>query len=294
MGRCFGGETEGEVEMAVEQMNTSYDRCIAALRERYRGRGISENARKEAAMQIKNEANTRGTASASYVLFDSRSKIADIYRSGEYNGSKYMTSEDFVRYFKSRRALSVPALEKEELPEEAELRGVARRNTGASRTGLVSGESGGKEAHLQTLISAAKEFAYKWFPVERKEGRENGSTFRFPVAAMSGIAVFAISLGLIVGGSVMMGNASGESSRLERTISKLEAQQVELQERLDVKYSIDEIEAEMKSLGMVKRQSADNEYLSGQREEQIIVYEDGESENVGLATLLAAFGIKLD
>ena len=187
----------------------------------------------------------------------------------------------------------MPQLEKEELPREAEQRGIANRS-GAPRSGLVSGESGGKEAHLQTLISTLKEFAYKWFPVERKEGREDAGAFRFPVAAMSGIAVFTLSLGLIVGGSVMMGNASGEISRLDSTISKLEATQVELQEKLDIKYNIDEIEAEMKSLGMVKRQNVDNEFISQSREEQIIVYEDGEGEKVGLAALLASFGIELD
>ena len=280
--------------MAVDQINNSYDRCIAELRERYRGRGISESARSEAALQVKNEAKTRTIAPGAYVLFDSRSKIADIYRSGEYNGSKYMTSDDFVRYFKSRRAFYMPQLEKEAMPEEAELRSASRKSRGASRQGLVSGESGGKEGHLQTAISALKVFGAKWFPVERKEGRESVGQFRFPAAAMSGIAVFAVSLGLIVGGSVMMGNASGEVSRLNSTINKLEATQGELQEKLDIKYNIDEIEAEMKSLGMVKRQNADNEYITQSGEEQIIVYEDGDGEKVGLAALLAAFGIKLD
>lgn len=277
--------------MATEQINNSYDRCIEALRARYRGRGISENAKTEAALQAKNEAKTRTIAPGSYVLFDSRSKIADVYRSGEYNGSRYMTSEDFVRYFKNRRSFYTPSLESERLPKEAEVKSVGERR---SRSGLVSGEPGGKEAHLQNVISALKEFAYKWFPVERKEGREQSVGFRFPVAAMSGIAVFAISLGLIVGGSVMMGNASGELSRLDSTIVKLEATQVGLQEKLDVKYSIDEIEAEMKSLGMVKRQNVDNQYVSQNREEQIVVYEDGESKNVGLTALLASFGIELD
>ena len=115
-----------------------------------------------------------------------------------------------------------------------------------------------------------------------------------PVAAMSGIAVFAISLGLIVGGTVMIGNASGEVSSLNATISKLEAKQGELQEKLDVKYNIDEIEAEAKRLGMVKRQTVDNKYIESNRGEQIIVYEDGEGEKVGLASLLAAFGIELN
>ena len=138
----------------ADYVNESYNRCLSELRERYRGRGLSVNAGSEAKAQARNEATTGKLAPKSYVLYDSRSKIADMYRSGEYNGSKYMTSDDFVRYFKHRRALYTPAQEK--LPEEAELRGaaVAKRDKGTSRAGLVRGESSGKEGHLQTAISA--------------------------------------------------------------------------------------------------------------------------------------------
>lgn len=279
----------------ADYMNESYNRCLSELRSRYRGRGLTVNAKSEAAEQVKNEAKTRSLSAGSYVVYDSRSKIADVYRSGMYNGSKYMTSEDFVRYFKNRRAFYTPAPQKESLPEEAELRGaaVAKRGKGTSR-GLVSGESSGKEGHLQTAISALKVFREKWFPMERKEGRVTVGGYKMPVAAMSGIAVFAISLGLIVGGTVMIGNASGEVSSLNSTISMLEAKQGELQEKLDIKYNIDEIEAEAKRLGMVKRQTVDNKYVESNRGEQIIVYEDGEGEKIGLASLLAAFGIELD
>ena len=208
----------------AEYTNDSYNRCLTELRERYRGRGLSVTAKNEAAEQERNEAKAGKLVSGSYVLYDSRSKIADVYRSGEYNGSKYMTSEDFVRYFNHRRALYTPT-KKEELPKEAELRGAAvtNRSKGSSRAGLVRGESSGKEGHLQTAISALKVFSEKWFPVERKEGRVTVGGYKMPVAAMSGIAVFAISLGLIVGGTVMIGNASGEVSSLNSTIAVLEA-----------------------------------------------------------------------
>ena len=284
--------------MAVDYnyINDSYTRCLTELRERYKGRGIADNAKSEAKLQIKNEAAARNMTPETYVLFDSRSKIADVYRSGEYKGSKYMTSDDFVRYFKSRRAFYTPQLEKEQLPNEADVvnSAVRRNGKGTSRAGLVNSESGGKEGHLQTAISALKVFREKWFPIERREGREEVRGFKFPVPAMTGVAVFAISLGLIVSGSVMVGSASGQVASLNRTIASLEAQQNELQGKLDLKYNIDEIEAEAKSLGMVKRQAVDNEYITLSGEEQIIVFEDGEGENVGLTALLAAFGIKLD
>ena len=129
--------------------------------------------------------------------------------------------------------------------------------------------------------------------MERKEGRTERTKFRFPAAATSGIAVFAVSLGLIVGGSVMLGNASGEVGELNSTIAALEAKQSELQGKLDLKYNVDEIEQDAKSLGMIKRQYADSEYLTVSGEEEIIVYENGEDENMGLAALLASFGIDL-
>ena len=92
----------------------------------------------------------------------------------------------------------------------------------------------------------------------------------------------------------MLGNASGEVGRLNSTIAALEAKQSELQGKLDLKYNVDEIEEDAKSLGMIKRQYADSEYLTVNGEEEVIVYDKGEEKDVGLAALLSSFGIDLD
>lgn len=281
--------------MAVDKMNDSYNRCLTELRERYRYRGVSNNVKTELLLQTQKEESTRAIAPEAYVLFDSNSKIADSYRSGEYKGSKYMTSDDFVRYFKTRRAFYMPETAKEPTAETAAHNSAVPKRQGHAATGkgLIQSDSG-KEGHLARTASALKVLREKWFPVEVKEGREEGQKFRLPVSAMSGIAVFAVSLGLIVGGSVMLGNASGEVGELNSTIATLEAKQNELQGKLDLKYNVDEIEEDAKALGMIKRQYADNEYLTVNGEEQIIIYEDGESDKVGLAALLSSFGIELD
>ena len=278
--------------MAVDKMNDSYNRCLSVLRQRYQNRGISSNLNEEAVLQAKRGESNEVTASEGYVLFDAKSKIADSYRSGEYKGSKYMTSDDFVRYFKTRRAFYMPTT-KEELPETVENSAVPARRGQSARGGLVRTDSG-KEGHLTAILSALAEFKEKWFPIERREGRAEGRRFRMPVATMSGIAVFALSLGLIVGGSVMLGSASGEVGELNSTIASLEAQRTELQGKLDLKYNVDEIEEEAKSLGMIKRQYADSEYLTVNGEEEVIVYDKGEEKDVGLASLLSSFGIDFD
>ncbi len=272
--------------MSVE-MNESYNRCLQELRARYKDRGISGNIKKQNA----NVAQSKGVeiSSESYVLFDSRSKIADTYRSGVYNGSKYMTSDDFVRYFKSRREFNMPeALRKQ---QEAEAKAGALAQKRQSGRGLREGRSDSKEGHLKTIISALVELKNKWFPMEPVAGRVNGERFRVPVAALSGLAIFTVSLGLIVGGSVMIGDASGELGRANSEISVLEAREADLEGKLDLKYSINEIEEDAKSLGMIKREHADNEYLPIEGDDEVIIYDENQDKNVGLAALLAAFGI---
>ena len=276
--------------MAIEYMNDSYSRCIAELRTRYRGRAVSNNAKNEAAMLDKRESEQEA-ALESYILFDSRSKIADSYRSGEYNGSKYMTSDDFVRYFKSRRAFYMPKVQESEeaKAETVKNSSVPQRKNGASPASPA--ESGSKEGHIERLLSAGKELILKWFPVERSEGRTEGGRARFPVSALAGIAVFAISMSLIVGGSVMVGDATAEVGRLDSEIASLEAKYDDLEGKLDLKYTADSIEADAKELGMVKRQYADNEFVIIENDNEINIYDDEKEENVGLAALLSAFGI---
>ena len=274
--------------MAVEYMNDSYNRCIEELRTRYRGRAVSSSVKDEAAVNDDKSALTE-----SYILFDSRSKIADTYRSGEYNGSKYMTSEDFVRYFRSRRAFYMPSAQKaqEAKAEEAANASVPQRKNGASPASPA--ESGSKEGHIERLLSVAKSLFVKWFPIERSEGRSEGARSKFPVPVLAGIAVFAISMSLIVSGSVMVGDATAIVGKLDSEIATLEAEKSDLEGKLDLKYTVEEIEKDAKTLGMVKREYADSEYVTIKDDDEINIYDDGKEENISLAALLSAFGIEL-
>ncbi|MBE6533622.1 MAG: hypothetical protein E7678_01440 [Ruminococcaceae bacterium] len=282
--------------MAVENINDSYNRCIAELRSRYRGKAISNNAKHEAAALRERDMLSAGESTDGYVLFDSRSKIADSYRSGIYNGSRYMTSDDFVRYFRSRRAFYSPSAYQTADAEAkaAENSAVPARKNGASSSSLTPSESGSKESHIQGLIATVKKFANEWFPAERKEGRTEGRKFRLPVSAMAGIAVFAISMTLIVSGSVLVGTAEGEVGKLDSQIASLKAEKADIEGKLDLKYTVDQIEADAKAMGMIKRQYADNQYVTLEDDDEIVIYDDGKEENIGLSSLLSAFGVNPD
>ena len=265
--------------MSMQNSNESYSRCLAELRSRYGSRGVSVNVQRSENAQKKNEEQTNGASS--YYLFDSRSGIASDYRSGEYNGSKYMTSNDFVRYFRSRRPYSAPITAK-----SAEV-------SASKKASAREGSSDSKEGHLSRAISTLKELREKWLPVERREGRTVVKGFRFPVAAMSYILIFSFSLGLLVSGSVMIGNASGELGTLNTKIAVLEARESELQSELDLKYDIESIKADAQQLGMISSEFVGGKTIAAENDEEIEIY-DNEGEKTGFAALLSAFGIEIN
>ena len=264
--------------MSMQNSNESYSRCLAELRSRYGSRGVSVNVQRAELAQKKGEEQTKA---APYYLFDSRSGIASDYRSGEYNGSKYMTSNDFVRYFRSRRPFSATMTAK-----SAEV-------SAGKKASAREGSSDSKEGHLSRAISTLKELREKWLPVERREGRTVIKGFRFPAAAMSYIIIFSFSLGLLVSGSVMIGNASGELGTLNTRIAVLEARESELQSELDLKYDIESIKADAQQLGMISSEFVGGKTISAENDEEIEIY-DNDGDKVGFAALLSAFGIDIN
>ncbi|MBR2387704.1 MAG: hypothetical protein IKB02_02940 [Clostridia bacterium] len=261
----------------MSNTNESYNRCLSQLKARYGSRGISVNMERSVNAQKKAEEEA---VSSSYYLFDSRSGIASSFKSGEYKGSKYMTSEDFLRYFRSRRPYSVPVKNN----RVAEV---------SAHKGTREGSSDSKEGHLSRAISTLKRLREKWLPTERREGRTEIRGFKFPIAAVSYILVFSFSLGLLVSGSVMIGNASGELGELNTKISVLEARESELQSEIDLKYDIASIKADAEELGMISSQFVGGKTLEAEADEEVEVY--GEAEEVGgFAALLSAIGIDVD
>ena len=267
--------------------NESYTRCLAELRARYGTRGVGVSVRKEAVEQVKKEEQTK--TATNYYLFDSRSGIASSYRSGEYNGSKYMTSDDFVRYFRSRRPYAVPVQSK------AQTAVVAKKadHPATRKKSAREGSSDSKEGHLITrAVSYLNELREKWLPVESKEGRTQGTRFKFPVAAATYVLIFAFSMGLIVSGSVMIGNASGALGEMNTKIAVLEARESELQSELDLKYDIESIKADAEALGMISGEYAGGKTLMNDADEEIEVYE--QEEKNFFAVLLSAIGIDIN
>ena len=273
--------------MANCYTNSSYERCMEELRARYSKRGVNAGVKhsSESVEKIDEE-----------ISFERVSFVSDEYRSGSYNGNKYMTSDDFIRYFRKRSAYNMPlALRDAELSNESRVNESARvpaaqRRQSTQKGGLVKSESGSKEGNL---IDNAVTFVKQWFPVEPREGREEGTKFKLPARALASMAAAALSLVLIVSGSVMVGKASGEVGSLNSQITRLEAKETELRNELDQKYNVQEIEKDATALGMIKNEFADKQYLEVADEEKIEIFEE-EKKDFSFAALLSAFGIDID
>ena len=253
--------------------NESYTRCFAALKEKYSARGIGQSIQRDVKGQSRT-CDTVKSTSASFSSYDARSKTVSNYRSGEYSGGKYMTSDDFVRYFRNRNSFVLPTANK-------------------SMSTAREGSSDSKEGHIRRVLLHLIELKDKWLPIESREGRTTGEKFRFPALAMGCIAVVAISMALIVSGSVMIGNVSGEIGNLNTEISVLEAKETRLQSELDLKYDIESVKKDAEALGMISGRFTGGEYLEIGNEEEIEIFEQ-EEKSITIAGLLSAIGIELN
>ena len=283
--------------MAVNT-NDSFNRCLAELRARYRGRGIAAGIEANGEKNLLSDAKRKEFEFDGYIYFDPRTGIADSFKSGEYKGSRYMTSDDFIRYFRSRRQYTMPVgvKNKEQVsPAEARPRTVgARRTSGNSCGGLVPSDNS-KEGHSGSRL---KDFFLKiynerdvWLHIDPKNERRETGRARLPVGAMGAIAVFALSLGLIVSSYAMVGSATAQVGRINNRIAVLQTEQKDLQGKLDLKYNISDIEKDALALGMIKSEYASHVYLESEKPEKIKIYEE-EKDTFSFAALLNALGFK--
>ena len=275
-----------------------------------------------------------------------KENAANNYRSGNNNGQRYMTSEDFVTYFRSRDSVSstgekaegarpsAPVQKKmssvkENKPGEI-LRSasgqmptresVARGNYPRSNIGgavkinksepVRTGEKEDVKIYVPTakarknfetrvfsVIETAsaeriKAMRDEWIPKDEVVVSKKNVKSRGFKKAVLGIAGVAISLLLIVSGSVMLNNANREVKRLENEFRTLEQEEEMLRVELDMKNDINILrERATNDLGMIDKQYVEASYLNTLGGDSIQSHEGKSENNIGLSTILSAFGI---
>ena len=295
-----------------KQNNASYENCISELHSRYDARGVKTSAEREAKGQIKKEMSA---PNAYLISRMNRSSVSENYRNGEYNGQKYMTTGDFLKYYNNRKDRNslyrVPAqpIEKAKTkefkaPTQRPVENVAEP---AARVQAPQRPAARPDAKVRRYDPAAKtiempsvvtqkgvrakvnKIVNKWFP--REDKKENTTSFKrdVPVAAIALIVSSTIAMTMIIGSTVMASQANMKVSDLKYDIDYLEEESIMLEEKLMKKEDLAEIkEYAEDNLGMISKDYVAAEYISISSEESAKSYGDEEKSMVDFSTLLSA------
>ncbi len=283
--------------------------------ERYRDRGIAGRVHADAAKQEKAEALSRASAPGAYIRAeeladeirtgDGREQL-DAYRSGVSDGRRYMTVDDFARYYHDQRGYKFPQY---------------RQATDAERIAAVNAVVATRERRLEQPKKAGwltetdklprpirrlldKPFfarlnlwAAETFPREaemRVESHKTPRSYRpIPAGLTAALVTVMVSMAMVISSTVAVSQATRELSAQKEALADLRDMHGKLSDQLALKNDSLDIEDKAKNeLGMVPEKYLGGEYLTDEKTDHLEVYDeerDGEKKT-GLAWLLSAFG----
>ena len=282
---------------------------------RYRDRGIAGRIHTDAAKQEKKEALSRAITPGAYVGAEKlagKEKL-DAYRTGVSDGKRYMSADDFARYYHDQRGYKYPQYRTVTDAERiAAVQAVVAANPRETRPeqpkkAVWLADTDKLPAPLQKLMAKPffvrlNEWAGETFPRETemrcvtREARESGTRRYRPIPAglAAALVTVVVSMSMVITSTVSVSQATRDVSALKESVAEMRDVHSELADQLDLKNDMLAIEDKATvELGMVHEKYLNGEYLNESVEDHLEVYDedrDGE-EQKGLAWLLSAFGI---
>ena len=301
-----------ELRRKQAECHRSESRYIDMFCERYHDRGIAGRMHTDAAKQEKKEALSRAITPGAYVGTEelAGNEQLDAYRSGISDGQRYMTAEDFTRYYHDQRGYKFPQYRT--ATDEERIAAVKAVSVDTTReTRLEQPKKAGwltdadkLPAFLQRLrgrkwFEWLNEWAGETFPREtemRRESRTDGAKRSRPIPAglVAALVTVLLSMTMVISSTVSVSQATRDVSGLKENLSELKEVHGELRDQLDLKNDMLAIEEKASGeLGMVHEKYLNGEYLTEEVEDRLEVFdEDRDGEKLtGLAWLLSAFGI---
>ena len=137
-----------------------------------------------------------------------------------------------------------------------------------------------------------KKVAGEWMPAEEIVNVKKEKKSRPFSRMILAIAGTALSLMLIVSGSVLISGASRDVKKLEKELNQLKAEENDLELELEMKNDVNVLRTRATDeLGMIRKEYVEANYLDTRGSDSIEAYEKEEEENVGIAAILSAFGL---
>jgi cell division protein FtsB len=145
-----------------------------------------------------------------------------------------------------------------------------------------------------SLVARVERVAKEWFAPDDRMLRRRTAGKAFPVSLVACFVIIAVSMMLLVSGTVMVAGAKKDVSELKREVAKLsnEAQLLENEFESQIDY-LEIYRVATEEYGMVDADFVCGSYLGSETDSYIEVYEKEDDATAGLATLLAAIGIHI-
>jgi len=300
-----------ELRRKQAEDRNSEARYIDMFCERYRDRGIAGRVHADAARQEKKEALTRAIAPGAYIGVDelaAKEQKLNNYRTGKSSdGKRYMTVDDFARYYHDQRGYKFPQYR---VATDEERIAAVKAVAPAKETRLEQPKKAGwltdtdklpaPIAKLMTrpFFVRLNEWAQETFPREgemRIETRPVGGfrPRRVPVGLVAALVTVLVSMSTVITSTVSVSQATRELSRMKESYAELKEVHGELEDQLDLKNDMLAIEDYASGeLGMVHEKYLNGEYLTEEKEDSLeVLDENRDGDKKGLAWLLSAFGI---
>ncbi len=297
-----------ELRRKMSECGGTDARYLDMFCERYRDRGIAGRVHADAAKQEKKEALSRAGAPGTYISADELAgqEKLDVYRSGVSDGRRYMTADDFARYYHDQRCYKFPqyrtATDEERI---AAVRAVAPtrevRLEQPKKAGWLT-DTDKLPTFLRRLMKKPtmvrlNEWAGETFPREtemRVETRESGvsRTRRIPVGLAAALVTVVVSMSMVISSTVLVSRSTQELSQQKEELAELKEAYGELSDELALKNDSLDLGDRAEEFGMVPEKYLSGDYITEEKDDYLEVYDedrDGEKKT-GLAWLLSAFG----
>ncbi|HBF15934.1 MAG TPA: hypothetical protein DDW30_09725 [Clostridiales bacterium] len=265
--------------------------CPNSVSSVFAGRGLAKTVRRDAEEQQARETETRVEAPLAYRLSDMDENGVNAYRTD----GEEMTEDGLLRYAGESRAMRVEgkdfSADTAGVYESAEAHALepAVKKPTALETVRKTGENL-KNLPSQTVETVKKRHSL-WF--DPRKGSTEKEKRRFPLSAFAAVAAVAISMMLIVAGSLMVIGAETQISRLNAEITQLHEDITDL--KSDLETSVDLLEIRRiatEEYGMVGEEYLKMDYIALDRDEIAEVKGEKKNSGIGLAGLLSAIGWK--
>ena len=292
------------MERIMQPTKPAYTECaeyVKALCRRYKDRGIAAHVRLDAKRQERNEALSHAMAPGAYIMAEKVSDgKADKYRTGLYKGERYMTADDFIRYYHDQRSYKMPNYNvREYVPAKAEDKAEVAGGQSPKKALWLTMTEQMPQSVRKYLESPATEklgeLSREWFPIEKEERCVKAEHSKLPAGVMGAMLAVTLSCLMIIGSSVMVSLSVREVSILQDELNALDKQYTMLNTELALKNDMLEIERiAVEEYNMVRADYVSAQVLTTESENKVEVYETKGDFGRGLSNLLSAIGIIKD